>query len=353
MNTQYDYSGVKLETQLATEIEPKDVQFLWYPYIPKSKVTVLTGNPGDGKSKFLIALAAMATTGKPFPFEDEDTDREPITVMYQTTEDGYDDTVIPRFDASGGDRSRMVHIKEDEQHLTLGDPRIPEAIRRHNVKLLILDPLSSYIGDGCSMNQANEMRTRLNYLIQTADELECTVIIAAHMNKMEGLNPLYRNSGSVDIIGAARSALAITRPKESDNPNERILVQLKANLAPTGSGIVFETTERSIQFLEEKELTLDEAFGLSGRKVGRPNVKLQAAKNAMSEILSDGEWHPAKECLDELMKRGFTQATIKNAKKTLGVESQKSHGSFVWRLKKEDDQDHFFADSDEENPFGF
>ena len=72
-----------------------------------------------------------------------------------------------------------------------------------------------------------------------------------------------------------------------------------------------------------------------------------------SQCRADGEWHPAKECLDELMKRGFTQATIKNAKKTLGVESQKSHGSFVWRLKKEDDQDHFFADSDEENPFGF
>ena len=352
MSTQNENSSVKLEIETATEIEPKDVAFLWYPYIPMNKVTVLTGNPGDGKSKFLIALAAMATTGRPFPFEDEDIEREPMTVMYQTTEDGYDDTVIPRFVASGGDRSRLVHIKEDEQHLTLSDSRIQEAIRRHNVKLLILDPLSSYIGDGCSMNQANEMRTRLNYLIQTADELECTVIIAAHMNKMEGLNPLYRNSGSVDIIGAARSALAITRPKESDNPNERILVQLKANLAPTGSGIVFETTERSIQFLEEKELTLDEAFGLSGRKVGRPNVKLQAAKNAMSEILSDGEWHPAKECLDELMKRGFTQATIKNAKKTLGVESQKSHGSFVWRLKEEDDQDHFFADLDEENPFG-
>lgn len=84
--------NVSLEVIKASGIEPKEVKWLWYPYIPFGKVTLLQGNPGDGKSKFMLSLASLLSKGDTLPFTDEE-EREPITIIYQTTEDDADDTV--------------------------------------------------------------------------------------------------------------------------------------------------------------------------------------------------------------------------------------------------------------------
>ena len=83
----------KLEIIKASEITPKEVRWLWYPYIPFGKVTLLQGDPGDGKSKLMLSLAALLSKGAQLPFADEDESGEPMTVIYQTTEDDADDTV--------------------------------------------------------------------------------------------------------------------------------------------------------------------------------------------------------------------------------------------------------------------
>ena len=70
------------------------MRWLWYPYIPFGKVTLLQGDPGDGKSKLMLSLAALLSKGAPLPFADEDESGEPMTVIYQTTEDDADDTVV-------------------------------------------------------------------------------------------------------------------------------------------------------------------------------------------------------------------------------------------------------------------
>ena len=60
--------SVPLEIIKASEIEPKEVKWLWYPYIPFGKVTLLQGDPGDGKSKLMLSVAALLSKGKPLPF---------------------------------------------------------------------------------------------------------------------------------------------------------------------------------------------------------------------------------------------------------------------------------------------
>ena len=92
--------NVPLEVVKASEIEPREVKWLWYPYIPFGKVTLLQGDPGDGKSKLMLSIAALLSKGEPLPFTDEET--EPMTIIYQTTEDDADDTVVPRFNSAGG-----------------------------------------------------------------------------------------------------------------------------------------------------------------------------------------------------------------------------------------------------------
>lgn len=119
--------NVPLEVIKASEIEPKEVKWLWYPYIPFGKVTLLQGDPGDGKSKLMLSIAALLSKGEPLPFtETEET--EPMTIIYQTTEDDADDTVVPRFNSAGGNGENLIFIKEDEKSLSFGDNRIAEAI---------------------------------------------------------------------------------------------------------------------------------------------------------------------------------------------------------------------------------
>ena len=132
-----------------------------------AKVTLLQGDPGDGKSKLMLSIAALLSKGEPLPFtETEET--EPMTIIYQTTEDDADDTVVPRFNSAGGNGENLIFIKEDEKSLSFGDNRIAEAIEKYHAKLLILDPMSSYIGEGCSMNNANETRAEFNHLMAVA-----------------------------------------------------------------------------------------------------------------------------------------------------------------------------------------
>ena len=110
--------NVPLEIIKASEIEPKEVKWLWYPYIPFGKVTLLQGDPGDGKSKLMLSIAALLSKGEPLPFTEEET--EPMTVIYQTTEDDADDTVVPRFNSAGGNGENLIFIKEDEKSLSFG-----------------------------------------------------------------------------------------------------------------------------------------------------------------------------------------------------------------------------------------
>lgn len=261
---------VTLEIIRASEVTPREVKWLWYPYIPFGKITLLQGDPGDGKSKFMLALSALLTDGKPLPFQEAEEASGPMTVIYQTTEDDADDTVVPRFIASGGNRDNLIFIKENEKHLTFGDDRLQQAIERYNVKLLILDPLSSYIGEDCSMNDANKTRTELNYLIKIGQETGCAIVVVAHMNKNRDTSPLYRTNGSIDIAAAARSILAVARTQNKENLSEWYMVQVKSNLAPTGNAIVFEVTDKGVNFHDEIELTADEAFSLFAPKLGRP-----------------------------------------------------------------------------------
>lgn len=124
------------------EIQTEKIRWLWYPYIPYRKITLIQGDPGEGKTTFILVVVAFLTNGQ--PILDTGDNIEPVKVIYQTAEDGLADTIKPRLEEVGADCSKVIVIDESEQALTLSDERIEKAIIKTGAKLLILDPLQAY-----------------------------------------------------------------------------------------------------------------------------------------------------------------------------------------------------------------
>ena len=138
-----------------SDVELTPVEWLWKPYLPFGKLSVLQGNPGEGKTYFAMHLAAACTNGKLLPNMER---MEPFNVIYQTAEDGLGDTVKPRLIEAGADLDRVLVIDDSDVQLTLSDERIEKAIVENNARLVIIDPIQAYLGADVDMNRANEVR---------------------------------------------------------------------------------------------------------------------------------------------------------------------------------------------------
>lgn len=264
----------QLKLLTMSDIHAEQMRWLWEPYLPRGKITIIQGDPGDGKTTFVLALAALLTQGLPMP--GGSAAAPPMNVIYQTAEDGLADTIRPRLDALGADCSRVLVIDESERELTLDDQRLAQAIRQTGAGLAVLDPIQAYLGNNVDMHRANEVRPVLKCVAAMAERTGCAVILIGHMNKAQGLKSGYRGLGSIDFRAAARSVLVVGRLKE--DPTVRIVAQDKNSLAPEGKSIAFQLDgERGFQWKGLCELTVDDVLGGGG--------KLQTKATQMEEEL--------------------------------------------------------------------
>ena len=294
-----------------SDVELTPVEWLWKPYLPFGKLSVLQGNPGEGKTYFAMHLAAACTNGKLLPNMER---MEPFNVIYQTAEDGLGDTVKPRLIEAGADLDRVLVIDDSDVQLTLSDERIEKAIIENNARLVIIDPIQAYLGADVDMNRANEVRPIFMRLGQVAQRTGCAILLIGHLNKAAGMQSLQRGLGSIDIAAAVRSVMFIGKLKH--DPTMRILTHEKSSLAPPGASLAFSLgDEGGFRWVGEYDITADEM--LSGIEPQR-ETKTQQAKDLICALLAGGKQMLSEDIDKAALERGIPGRTVRDAKRELG-----------------------------------
>ena len=294
-----------------SDVELTPVDWLWKPYLPFGKLSVLQGNPGEGKTYFAMHLAAACTNGKLLPNMER---MEPFNVIYQTAEDGLGDTVKPRLIEAGADLDRVLVIDDSEVQLTLSDERIEKAIVENNARLVIIDPIQAYLGADVDMNRANEVRPIFMRLGQVAQRTGCAILLIGHLNKAAGMQSLQRGLGSIDIAAAVRSVMFIGKLKH--DPTMRILTHEKSSLAPPGASLAFSLgDEGGFRWVGEYDITADEM--LSSIEPQR-ETKTQQAKDLICTLLAGGKQVLSEDIDKAALERGIPGRTVRDAKRELG-----------------------------------
>lgn len=309
-----------------SNVQPKNVDWLWYPYIPLGKLTVLQGDPGDGKSTLALNLIALLTSGRPMP-DGYVCHCTPVAI-YQCAEDGMADTIKPRLEQAGANCDRVAYIIENDIALTLEDGRIEEAIQSTGASVFIVDPIQAFIPPDSDMQSAAKMRTILRKLANTAERNRCAVILIGHMNKGSGTKSLYRGLGSIDIAAIARSVLMISRD-ESD-PGLRYMLPIKSSLAAEGPAIAFSfRPQGGLEWLGRYEIN-------TSRLKDSVTVKTSKKRKACSmiaKLLEDGDI-PAQKAYSALEEIGVGRRTVEKARKEMKIRVYRSGGGWYWGLPR-------------------
>lgn len=328
-------------------VEVEQIEWLLYPFIPFGKVTIIQGDPGEGKTTMVLQIIAKLTRGEPILLNlqsskeaqkdseenlkqevlPQDNPMQPVNVIYQTAEDGLGDTIKPRLLAAGADCSRVLVIDDREQPLTILDVRLEEAIMQTKARMVVLDPIQGFLGTDVDMHRANEIRPLMKRVAVLAEKYHCAIILIGHMNKNSNGKSSYRGLGSIDFQAAARSVLIVGRLK--DEPETRVMCHVKSSLAPEGKSVAFRLDkETGFQWIGEYDISADDL--LSGEARGQ---KSRIAKEFLLDILADGGM-AQKKIEEEASKQGIKKKTLRNAKQELEIDSVKRGNQWFWILSE-------------------
>ena len=309
-----------------SEIQSEEIEWLWYPFIPYGKLTIIQGDPGDGKTTLALNIAAKLSRGE--SLDEEMKISEPINIIYQTAEDGLADTVKPRLELAYADCERILVIDESSEALSMADERLEEAIKLTNAKLLILDPIQAYLGAGTDINRANEARDMTKKLGALAEKYKCAVLLIGHMNKASGTKASYRGIGSIDFFAVARSVLLVGRIEGEESL--RAVVQIKNNLAAFGNSKAFELSEEGFRWIGDYDISADEVLGGIAPKAN----KLDQAKRLLLELAEGTNRMQSKDIFEIAKEEEISKRTLENAKRELNISAKKINNTWYWDFEK-------------------
>ena len=340
--------AVAAKLRRGCDVERRPVEWLWPGRLAVGKINLLFGQPGLGKSLIVTDLSARVTRGAAWP--DANGIAPAGSVIVASAEDDFADTLLPRFDAAGGDDTRLVALdgiefpgdggQQSERAFTLRDlPQLADAIHRtQGVKLVILDPVSAFLGDADS-HKNGEVRGLLAPLKTLAEDHRVCILLVTHLPKGASASAVNGAIGSIAFIAAARSAWLIAR--DPDDSRRRIMAAAKNNLGPDVGALAYQiepgpTGAPVIAWeADAVDLTADELMGGGDARPGPAPEARERAEAWLRDRLAGGE-SPAGKIKADADAAGIKYRTLHNAANTLDVRKEKNRfdGGWTWRLPK-------------------
>jgi putative DNA primase/helicase len=345
-------SALGLDVVCMADVKPTSIDWLWQNWIALGKVSVLAGDGGRGKSTILCDLTARATTGNIWP--DGGARCAPASVIILAAEDDVGDTLAPRLLAAGADLARVFVIRSvrDESQRRRGFnlqadlERLEAEIRKHdNVRMIIIDPVSSYLGKVDS-HKNSDVRGVLEPLGEMASRLSVAVLCNNHFSKGGG-SANSRIIGSVAFTAQARAVFIVT-PDEADE-TRLLLIPSKMNIAPIKFGLAYRIEGCLIQYdggdiatsrimYESTPITISADQALAALDGNSENWSEKSeAIDFLADALRDGPVS-AKDIKKEAAAAGISPKSLRSARESLGVKPEKTgfggEGGWVWNLPK-------------------
>ena len=332
-----------LISRCAAEIEPEKVEWLWHGRLARGKHTCIAGEPGTGKSQLSIATAAAISTGGDWPCGEGSAPLGSIIIL--SAEDGAADTIVPRLIAAGADLERVHIISAVDDNNGKGrrsfnlqsdlDKLEKKIAEVGDVALIVMDPISSYMGKTDSHKNA-DVRGVLEPIAEMADRTRVAVLTVTHFAKPNGgtaAKAHHKFIGSIAFVAAARAAFVVL--EDSKNKDRRLFLHAKNNLAEPPQGLAFRLEQRVVgEGLvtsrvdwepEPLKMTADEALAVRGNG----SLAVKEAEDFLQTLLSGGPV-PSKQVDAEAQEVGIAKATLRRAKKKLGIKPYKDGLKGAW-----------------------
>ncbi len=332
--------------QMLNNVTREQLDWLWPGRIPLGKLTLLAGDPGLGKSFVTLDIAARVSRGDRWP-DNPLMKQPPGKVILVNCEDDLADTIAPRMDKANADDTKIIVLegislmgKKRPFSLECDVPRLEEVLIDHaGVRLVVVDPIAGFMGKVDSHNNS-EVRGVLAPLADLASRFHVAILTVTHLAKTGGNKAVYRAMGSLAFAAAARAVWAIT--KDPDNPERRLFLPAKLNLAKDPDGLAYRIDDGRVAWeFNPVKMHADDAFAAetANQKPSQRGSERREAIAWLREHLND-KTLPANEVIEAGEQVGFTDRTLRRAYKAIGIPARKESfdGPWLWRLTPESDQ---------------
>lgn len=334
------------------DVTPTELKWLWFARFPLGRLTVFVGRPGEGKSLVTCDMSARVSTGTDWP---DGTPTPQGDVLLICAEDDPADTIVPRLIACGAD-TRRVHLLRAARVASADGEEATVAFdlsnihlirdtldRLPNCKLVVVDPVGSYLGGGVDSHRDNEVRAVLAPLGQLAADRGLAVVLVAHTRKAAADFADDAILGSRAFSGIARSVLhLVTDPEDRDR---KLLLAGKNNLAKGAPGLAFAISGDPPRVAWEPdpvELNANDVVQKSGGTDGQRGPapeKREAATQWLVEVLSDGPKN-VKDLETEAEEAGLSWGTVRRAQRALNIKPLRTKFQGVWQWALPDEGVH-------------
>jgi hypothetical protein len=193
--------------------------------------------------------------------------------------------------------------------------------------LVIIDPIVAYLPDRTDMNSASAVRPILARLAKVAEETGVAIAFVRHLAKAAQNKAIYRGLGSIDFTAACRSVLMVGF--DPNDAEKRVIAHGKSNLAARGPSLAYTLKGGQFAWAGRSSLSAEDLGGPP------PDADQRSAREEAREFLlqtlADGP-RPTLDVFADAEKLRISRASLRRAKKDLGVSAQKTPNHWEWSL---------------------